>query len=76
MKITLNRTLLNTLSSMSDEKLWHVFCGMFGETGTKLNKNNPDYRRIRKFRALLDGISDEDLACISRLMALYSNPPR
>ena len=73
MKLTLDRTLLTNLRSMSDERLWHLFCGIGSSHGMELSKKRPDYKRIRGIRAVLDAATDEDLDRINRLMEIYSN---
>lgn len=71
MRITLDRKLIENLKKMSDEGLWRLLCGF--ASGSEFSKRNPDYKRIRRIRAVLDAATDEDLSRLNRLMDIYNN---
>ena len=70
-RIVLDRKLIDNLRKMSDEGLWRLLYGF--ASGKDFSKKNPDYKRIRRIRAVLDAATDEDLLRINQLIEIYSN---
>lgn len=70
MRIILDRNLIDTLRGMEDEDLWQLCCNLTNEKKSHSRKN-PDYGMIRRIRAVLDAVENEDIERINRFLAIY-----
>ena len=71
MRISLDRKMIESLRRMSDEGLWRLFWGLTSMSKGDFSRRNPDYKTLRRIRAVLDAAEDEDIERINRLLDIY-----
>ncbi len=72
MKITIDRAAVADWQNLPDDKLWHKICVL--TSGLRdLDRRRCDGRRMRRIRALLDALTDSDLARINALIECWQS---
>ncbi len=67
----LNRAVIDKMLSMTDDKLIMMLKLVMGGAGVEMGDKRIDEKSIKKIRAILTEISDDDISRITYLMSVY-----
>jgi len=68
-----DRKMIEGIRQMPDDKLWHAACILFSQFAADGRRKNPDPRKIRGIRRVLDAITDEDIQRLGEMAEIYYN---
>ena len=67
----LDKKMIDQMLSLPDDKLWQMFQLLSMGSGLKMGDKAPDPAGMRKLRAVLEDITDADIARVLELIDLY-----
>ena len=67
----LDKRMIDQMLSLPDDKLWQMFQLLSMGSGLKMGDKAPDPAGMRKLRAVLEDITDADIARVLGLIDLY-----
>lgn len=71
-----NKKTIEKMLEMPDDRLLAMLKIVLGSAGIDLGKKSPDAKTVKKIRALLSEITDEDIARVTYLAERYRNGGR
>ena len=67
----LDKRMIDQMLSLPDEKLWQMFQLVSVGSGMKIGDKAPDAAGMRKLRAVLEKITDDDIGRVMELIDTY-----
>lgn len=67
----LEKKMIDQLLALPDEKLWQMFQLFAMGNGLKMGDKAPDAVGMRKLRAVLGAVTDEDIGRVTDLISVY-----
>ena len=67
----LEKKMIDQLLALPDEKLWQMFQLFAMGNGLKMGDKAPDGTGMRKLRAVLGSVTDEDIGRVTDLISVY-----
>ena len=69
----INKSMIDKMLQMPDDPFLAMLQLVLGSTGVDLGDKTPDEKTVRRIRALLREVTDEDLERVSFLVQRYKN---
>ena len=69
----INKSMIDKMLEMPDERLLAMLRIVLGSAGIDMGKKAPDAKTVRRIRALLSEITDEDIKRVTYLADRYKN---
>ena len=69
----INKSMIDKMLEMPDERLLAMLRIVLGSAGIDIGKKAPDAKTVRRIRALLSEITDEDIKRVTYLADRYKN---
>ncbi len=69
----LDKSMLNQMLSLPDDKLWQMIQLISAGSGMKLGDKGPSEESMHKIRAVLGEVTDSDIERILSLIGVYKN---
>lgn len=67
----INKKNIDKMLEMSDERLWSMLKLVLGGTGVNLGNGEMNPKTVRKLRALLSEVTDDDITRVLYLADIY-----
>lgn len=68
-----NKSMIDKMLEMPDDKLLAMLKLVLGSSGIDMGNKRIDAKTVRKIRALLSAVTDEDIERVSCLAEIYKN---
>lgn len=68
-----NKSMIDKMLTMPDDRLLSMLKLVLGSSGINMGENKIDAKTVRKIRALLSKITDDDIERVSYLAEVYKN---
>lgn len=68
-----NKSMIDKMLTMPDDRLLSMLKLVLGSSGINMGDNKIDAKTVRKIRALLSKITDDDIERVSYLAEVYKN---
>lgn len=68
-----NKSMIDKMLTMPDDRLLSMLKLVLGSSGIDMGDNKIDAKTVRKIRALLSKITDDDIERVSYLAEVYKN---